>query len=103
MIELKQIGSQMVPVDPAVEYVRVSTDGQAADDNPRMQREPIVQLAKLHGNQILKEFYDEGMTGASLETRQGYMEMKEWIEQGWVKIVYAFSASRLCRPEESKV
>jgi hypothetical protein len=103
MIELKQVGYQLVPIGPAVSYVRVSTDAQAAEDNPDTQRRKIEDLAKEHGNTILHEFYDEGISGAKLEARDGFQEMKHWLETGKAEIVYCFSASRLARPEDHKI
>ncbi len=66
------MGSNGKPT-PAVAYVRMSSGKQEA--SPDQQREEIAKLAKAHGYQVVREYFDSAISGDATSKRKGFQQM----------------------------
>ena len=58
---------------PAVTYIRMSSDRQEA--SPSQQRAELAKLAKREGYRLLREYFDEGISGDATEKRTAFKQM----------------------------
>ena len=58
---------------PAVTYIRMSSDKQ--DRSPNQQRDEMVKLAKKGGYKIIREYFDEAVSGADTQKRHEFLRM----------------------------
>ena len=63
----------MGKLTPAVAYIRMSSDRQEA--SPDQQRDEVTKLAKRKGFQIIREYFDEGISGDATEKRKDFQRM----------------------------
>lgn len=82
----------------AFSYLRVSGKGQVEGDGFPRQRVAISARAKFLGAEIVQEFTDEGISGASdLEDRPALIALFSAIEGNGVRTVIVERADRLAR------
>lgn len=92
----------MSNVQVAAGYIRVSTGRQAREGKSlQFQEEIIRQQAKINGETIYKIYKDEGISGASIEKREGLKSMLADLKKGdtGVSKVYIWDLSRLTRSQ----
>ena len=58
---------------PAVAYIRMSSDRQEA--SPDQQRAEVAKLAKRDGYKLIREYFDEGISGDATEKRKAFRQM----------------------------
>jgi len=89
-------------VKQAVVYLRRSTDRQeqSIDD----QRAVITAYAKAHGFEIIREFCDDAVSGASAANREAFQEMIQSVEfaQGEIGAVLCYDISRFGRTDSDE-
>jgi site-specific DNA recombinase len=82
----------------AVSYLRVSSVGQVVGDGFPRQRETIHSFAARNGVQIVGEFRDEGVSGATEHAdREGFRALLERIAGNCVRLVLVERSDRLAR------
>lgn len=82
----------------AVSYLRVSSVGQVQGDGLPRQREAIENYAERNGIQIVGEFRDEGVSGATEHAdREGFTALLERIAGNCVRLVLVERSDRLAR------
>ncbi len=64
---------------PAVAYIRMSSGKQEA--SPDQQRAEVAKLAKRHNCRIIREYFDEGISGDATEKRKAFQEMVRDAEE----------------------
>lgn len=92
----------MSNVQVAAGYIRVSTGRQAREGKSlQFQEEIIRQQAKNNGETIYKIYKDEGISGASIEKRDGLKALLADVEKGNTGInrLYVWDLSRLTRSQ----
>jgi DNA invertase Pin-like site-specific DNA recombinase len=67
---VKQPTTKLIPV---VSYVRMSSGKQ--QDSPEQQRAELKKLAKEHGYDIIREYYDGARSGTSVKGRTGFQRL----------------------------
>lgn len=65
--------SQTKTLTPAVIYVRMSSSKQEA--SPDQQRSEVKKLAKQHGCKIIREYFDEAISGDATEKRKAFQQI----------------------------
>lgn len=80
-----------------VGYVRVSTKKQVKGYSMKLQIQKIKDYCKLHEYELVDIFEDKGISGMSIDKREGYQSMLGFIENNRVDGVVVFSLSRLGR------
>ena len=79
-------------------YVRVSSVVQRDKGNSiRMQYKKIKGYCKLNDYDLMEVYEDNGISGMSVDKRDGYKEMIEYIRSNDVNAVVVWSLSRLGR------
>ena len=58
---------------PAVSYIRMSSDLQEA--SPDQQRAEVAKLAEKHGYRIIREYFDQGISGDATDKRKAFLRM----------------------------
>lgn len=87
----------MTATRPVLGYVRVSTDGQAADGvSLAMQREKIAAYCTLHGLELVEILEDAGESGKTME-RPAMRELLDRVRTGAVSAVVTYKLDRLTR------
>ncbi|GAA5417093.1 hypothetical protein Pryu01_02154 [Paraliobacillus ryukyuensis] len=93
-----------------VEYIRVSTKGQARDGySLKYQEDEIKAYCKEHGLKLIHIFRDEGISGAKLNEealeidRVGLQEMLAHLSSVPIDCVVVLNTSRLWRSDIVKV
>lgn len=82
----------------AVSYLRVSGKAQVDGDGFPRQRDTISRFAKSRKLQVVDEFRDEGVSGATeLDNRPGLAALFDRIASNGVRTVIVENASRLAR------
>ena len=82
----------------AFSYLRVSGKGQIDGDGFPRQRETVTRYAKAHGIDLVREFRDGGVKGATeLADREGLAALLDAIESNGVRMVLIERADRLAR------
>jgi DNA invertase Pin-like site-specific DNA recombinase len=82
----------------ALAYLRTSSAANVGGDSDVRQRIAIEGYAKLHGLDLVGEFYDAAVSGADpVETRPGFAAMLDRIEGNGVRLVIVEDASRFAR------
>jgi DNA invertase Pin-like site-specific DNA recombinase len=82
----------------ALAYLRTSSAANVGGDSDVRQRIAIEGYAKLHGLDLVGEFYDAAVSGADpVETRPGFAKMLDRIEGNGVRLVIVEDASRFAR------
>jgi len=85
-------------VTKAVSYLRVSGKGQIRGDGFPRQREVIAAYAKTNGLELVQEFRDEGVRGATeLAHREGLAALLDRLESNGVDLVLVERSDRLAR------
>jgi hypothetical protein len=85
---------------PAIAYLRTSSAANvgADKDSDKRQREAIAAFAKRAGFILVGEYYDAAVSGADpIETRPGFAELLNRIEDNGVRTVIVEDASRFAR------
>ena len=85
---------------PAIAYLRTSSAANVGSDkdSDKRQREAIAGFAKRAGFVLVGEYYDAAVSGADpIETRPGFAELLNRIEDNGVRIVIVEDASRFAR------
>lgn len=82
-----------------VGYARVSTDTQTDNTSIEFQVEKITEYCKLYDYDMAKVFVDNGKTGSSVEVREAYQEMMEYVSDkaNRVYAVVVLKADRIHR------
>lgn len=81
---------------PAVSYIRMSSDLQEA--SPDQQRAEVVKLAGKHGYKIIREYFDEGISGDATEKRIDFQRMiKDAEEKGDFAAILCWDQDRFGR------
>ena len=80
---------------PAVSYVRMSSDKQ--DASPQQQREELAKLAERNGYRILREYFDDGISGDATEKRTQFQRMIADAEKGDFKAILCWDQDRFGR------
>jgi site-specific DNA recombinase len=86
--------SQSVQI-PAVAYVRMSGDNQ--EDSPEQQRAEIAKLAERGGYSLLREYFDEAISGDATEKRVSFQQMRDDCQFGGFKAVLCWDQDRFGR------
>ena len=84
----------------AVAYYRTSsaTNLGADKDSRRRQQEAVIAYAKAHGLEVVREFYDEAVSGADpIDTRPGFVSMLDYMAGNGARVVLVETASRFAR------
>jgi len=81
-----------------VSYLRVSGRGQVGGDGFPRQREAVESFAKRSGIDLVEEYRDEAVKGASeLADRAGLAGLLDRVESNGVRVVVVENATRLAR------
>ena len=81
---------------PAVAYVRMSSDKQEA--SPEQQRDEIAKLAAKHKCRIVREYFDEGISGDSTAKRKAFQRMiRDAEEKGDFACIICWDQDRFGR------
>ena len=82
-----------------VGYARVSTDTQTDNTSIELQVEKINEYCKLYDYDLVKVFIDNGKTGSSVEAREAYQAMMEYVSDKANKVnaVVVLKADRIHR------
>jgi DNA invertase Pin-like site-specific DNA recombinase len=89
-------------VPKAVAYYRVSSDEQREEKTIGTQKEIVRPFAAANGYQIVKEFEDEGVSGATISKRLGFQACLDFIEEGKVDFLLVCMVDRIGRFESRK-
>lgn len=82
----------------AVGYIRVSTEEQAKDGYSLQNQELVINKRCDYEGWELKEiFHDKGISGASMDKREGIKELLEYVKSNKVDYLVMFKVSRLSR------
>jgi DNA invertase Pin-like site-specific DNA recombinase len=82
----------------AVSYLRVSGRGQVNGDGFDRQREAVNRYAQAHDIDVVEEFRDEGVCGATdLDERPGLGALLDRVESNGIRLVLIERADRLAR------
>ncbi len=83
--------------DHAAIYLRLSRDdGGLESESISSQRMLLLQYAEAHGIHVSAEFIDDGISGSRWD-RDGFQQMLQAIEDGWIGTVLVKDLSRLSR------
>lgn len=77
-------------------YTRVSTEDQAKNYSIPSQLESMHKFAVEHGLEVVKEFIDEGISGAVLD-RPALSELRECARQKMIDAIIVYDPDRLSR------
>lgn len=78
-------------------YLRLSRDdGSAESESISSQRMLLTQYAETHGIIVSAEFIDDGVSGSRWE-RDGFQQLLQAVEDGWISTVLVKDLSRLSR------
>lgn len=82
-----------------VGYARVSTDTQTDNTSIEVQVEKIQEYCKLYDYDLVNVFIDNGKTGSSVEEREAYQEMMQYVsdKSNKVNAVVVLKADRIHR------
>lgn len=79
-------------------YCRVSSEIQKKKNNSiPLQKKKINEYCKLNDYQLIDIFEDDGISGMSIDKRNGYKKMIEYLNDNDIDGVIVFSLSRLGR------
>src|SRR6516225_1645442 len=85
----------------AFSYLRVSSKGQIDDDGFKRQHDTITRYAKANRYEIVQEFQEKGVTGASAVEdaldRPGLTDLFVAIKANGVRVVLVENATRIAR------
>ncbi len=81
---------------PAVAYIRMSSGKQEA--SPEQQREAVDKLAKKHECRLLREYYDDAISGDDTGKRKSFQQMVADAEKnGDFKVILCWDQDRFGR------
>ena len=80
----------------AISYSRVSTEDQVKNYSIPTQLEAMRIFATEHDCEIVKEYVDEGVSGAILN-RRALHELREYVRNGGADVVIVYDPDRLSR------
>ena len=81
---------------PAVIYIRMSSGKQEA--SPGQQRAEVAKLAKKHNCKILREYFDEAISGDATDKRKGFQQMiRDAEEKGDFAAILCWDQDRFGR------
>lgn len=80
----------------AAVYARVSTEDQAKNYSIPTQLEAMRNFAAEHGLEVVREFIDEGISGAILD-RPALSELREYAREKMIDAIIAYDPDRLSR------
>ena len=79
-------------------YIRVSTKLQSEKGNSlKLQKSKIKDYCKLNDFNLIDIYEDKGISGMSIEKRDGYKEMIEYLTNNQIDGIVVWSLSRLGR------
>ena len=95
---MKQSKSRIARENTAILYERLSRDDNLEGDSYSIQNQKklLTKIAKEKGYTHLLHFYDDGISGVTME-RPGFQAMLAEIEQGKASAVFVKDLSRLGR------
>jgi DNA invertase Pin-like site-specific DNA recombinase len=80
---------------PAAAYIRMSSDQQ--EGSPAQQRAALPKLASEYGYRIVREYVDEGISGAESKKRPQFMQMIADAQAGKFKAILLWDQDRFAR------
>lgn len=82
----------------AIGYIRVSTEEQAKDGYSLQNQELVInKKCDYEGWEVKEIFHDKGISGASMDKRDGIKELLEYVKSNKVDYLVVFKVSRLSR------
>lgn len=78
-------------------YIRVSSKNQIKGYSLKLQRDKIKEYCKLMDMELIEVYEDRGISGMSIDKRNGYKNMVEYLEENDIGGVIVWSLSRLGR------
>lgn len=78
-------------------YVRVSSNIQIKGYSLTLQKNKIREYCKLMDFELIEVYEDRGISGMSIDKRNGYKEMLDYLENNEIDGVIVWSLSRLGR------
>ncbi len=79
-------------------YVRVSSESQKRKNNSiPLQKKKINEYCKLNDYDLVEIYEDDGISGMSIEKRNGYCKMIDYMKNNDIDGVVVWSLSRLGR------
>ena len=79
-------------------YVRVSSESQKKKNNSiPLQKKKISEYCKLNDFELIETYEDDGISGMSIDKRDGYKKMIEYMKGNDIDGVVVWSLSRLGR------
>lgn len=83
----------------AVGYARVSTESQMENTSIDLQREKIINYCELYDFELAELFVDSGKSGSSIEAREEYKRMTEFVSayENHIDVVITLKADRMHR------
>ena len=78
-------------------YIRVSSKKQVKGYSLKLQRDKIKEYCKFKDYSLLEIYEDKGISGMSIEKRDGYKEMITYLKENEIDGVVVWSLSRLGR------
>ena len=86
----------MKKTTPAVAYIRMSSDQQEA--SPDQQRDEVAKLAKRKGFRIVREYFDEAISGDETSKRKSFQQMiRDAEEKGDFAAILCWDQDRFGR------
>lgn len=92
----------MTTLTPVAAWIRVSTEGQAAEGKagiPR-QQSSINLAAERHGLRIVSTFTLEGVSGSVTGSTPEWSEVRRMLDRGTIRGVVCDAVDRLCRASD---
>jgi site-specific DNA recombinase len=78
-------------------YIRVSSVTQIKGYSLKLQKDKIKEYCKLMDIDLIEVYEDRGLSGMSIDKRNGYKDMVEYLENNEIDGVIVWSLSRLGR------
>ena len=78
-------------------YIRVSSAIQIKGYSLKLQKDKIKEYCKLMDLELVEVYEDRGISGMSMDKRNGYKDMVSYLENNEIDGVVVWSLSRLGR------
>ena len=84
-------------------YRRISSDDERDELGVERQLPPCMKLAEAKGAEVVKVFTDNDVSASKGKRRKDYEEMLQWVRDGKLDMLIAYSADRFTRtPRENE-